>query len=111
MLTGEHARRTLLVPADLALSQLMKQPLPLVVQRLHLRNLATKVAQVGQPVAGVERKLRIDLFPQSLGERGARSGGRDSNLKTPPPYHRRKIKIAKRRIIHRIAEDIFLRSL
>src|SRR5580704_17205323 len=108
MLTGQHARGTRLVSADLTLSQLVEQPLPLVIQRLHLRDLAAKIAQVGQPVAGVERQLRVDLLAQSLGERGACAGGRDSDLKVPPPYHRRKIKITKPWIIHRVAEDILL---
>src|SRR5258705_11820189 len=100
MLTRQQARWAPLVAADLALSQLMKQPLPFIIQRLRLRHLTPEIAQVGQPVAGVERQLRIDLFAQSLGERWTRSGRRDSDLKIPPPHNRRKIKITERRIIH-----------
>lgn len=76
MLTRQHARGTGIVAADLALRQLVEQPLPLLIQRLHLHNLAAKVAQIGKPVTRVERQLCIDLLAQPLGKRWAGPGGR-----------------------------------
>ena len=111
MLARQHARGAGVVAADLALRQLMKQPLPLLIQRLHLRDLAAKIAQIGQPVADIERQLRVDLFAQPLGERRACSGGRNGDLKIAAPNDRREVEVAKRRIVDRVADDIFLRGL
>ena len=108
MLARQHARGTGVVAADLPLRQLVKQPLPLVIQRLHLRDLAAKIAQVSHPVAGIERQLRIDLLAQPLGERRACSGGRNSDLKITAPNDGRKVEVAKWRVVDCVANDIFL---
>ncbi len=80
MLTRQHATRTSIVAADLALRELMQQQLALVVQWLRKCDLAAQIAKIGEPVAGIERKLRVDLLAQPLGERRAGTGGRDGNL-------------------------------
>ena len=48
------------------LRQLMQQPLTFLIERLCLCDLAAQITQVSQPVSCIQRKLRVDLFAQSL---------------------------------------------
>src|SRR6202043_3741691 len=79
VLAGEDAGGALVEAADLALGELVEEQLALLVERLHLDDLAAEVAEVGEPVAGVERELGVDLLPQLLGESGAGAGGGDGD--------------------------------
>src|SRR5258708_766742 len=80
VLAGEHAGGALVEAADLATGELVEEELALVVEGLGCDNLAAEIAEVGEPVAGVEGELGVDLLTQALGEGGAGAGGGDGDL-------------------------------
>jgi hypothetical protein len=51
--------------------RVVEQLLAGLVQGLQLEDFAAQVAELGEPVAGVERQQGVDLLAQALGERGA----------------------------------------
>ena len=71
-----------------------------------LDDLAAEVAEVGEPVAGVERELRVDLLAEALGERGAGSGGGDGDLEVAAADDGREVEVAEGRVVDGVAEDV-----
>ena len=111
MFTGEGAGRALIVTADVALGELVEEPLALFVERLSGYNLAAEIAEVGEPVAGVERELGIDLFAQPLSESGAGTGGGDGDLEISATDDGREVEVAEGWIVDGIADDVFCGGL
>jgi hypothetical protein len=68
---------------------------------------ATKIAEVGEPVAEVERELGVQLFAELLSQGWAGSGGGDSYLEVAAADYGREVEVAERRVIDRVTEDIF----
>src|SRR5580704_862896 len=106
MLAREHAGRTGVVAADFALGKLVEEPLAFVVEWLLLRDFAAQVAEIGEPVAGVEWQLRVDLFAEALGEGWAGSVGGDGYLQVAAAHDRREVEVAKRWVVDGVAEDV-----
>ena len=106
MLASEGARWAAVVAADLAEGELVEEELTLFVEGLHLGDLAAEVAKVGEPVAGIERKLSVDLLPEALGEGGGGSACGDGDLQVAAPDDGRKVKVAEGRIVDGVADDV-----
>ena len=105
MLPGDGAGGAGVVAADLAAGELVEQLLACVVQRLHLQHFAAKVAELGEPVAGVEREQGVDLLAQALGERGACAGGGDGDLQIAPADDGREVEVAEGRVVDGVDQD------
>jgi hypothetical protein len=108
---GEGAGGALVVAADLALGELVEEPLALLVEGLGGYYFAAKVAEVGEPVAGVEGELGVDLFAEALGQCGACSGGGDGNLEIATTDYGREVEVAERWIVYGVADDVFCGGL
>jgi len=69
---GEGARRACVVAADIAAGKLVEELVAGVVEGLHLKDFAAEIAELGEPVASVEREGGIDLVAQALARAGFR---------------------------------------
>ena len=108
MLSCEEAGGAGVVAADFALSELVEEPFALVVEWFGCDDFAAQIAEVGEPVAGIERKLRVDLFAQSLSERGAGAVGGDGDLQVAAAHDGREVEVAEGRVVDGVAEDVVL---
>ncbi len=106
MLAGEDAGGALVEAADLALSELVEQQLALLVEGLGGDDLAAEIAEVGEPVAGVEGELGVDLLAQTLGECGAGAGGGDGDLEIAATDDGGEVEVAEGWVVDGVAEDI-----
>src|ERR1700736_240794 len=102
----EGAGGALVEAADLAGGELVKEKLAGLVEGLGSDHLAAEVAEVGQPIAGVERELGVDLFAQALGERRAGSSGGDGNLQITATDNGREVEVAVRWVVDGVADDV-----
>ena len=107
MFAGEGAGGALVVAADFALGELVEEPLALFVEGLGCDYFAAEIAEVGEPVSGVEGELGVDLFAQALGEGGAGSGGGDGDLEISAADHGWEVEVAEGWVVDRVAEDTF----
>ena len=109
---GQQARGALVVAADFALGELVKQPLALIVERLGSHDFTAQIAKVGEPFACIERKLRVDVLADLLGEGRTGAGGRDGDLKVAAPNDGREVEVAEGWVVDGVAEDaLFCRFL
>ena len=67
---------------------------------------AAEVAEVGEPVAGVEGELGVDLFAEALGEGGAGSGGGDGDLEVAAADYGGEVEVAEGWVVDGVAEDV-----
>ena len=74
MFAGEGAGWATIVAADFAGGELMEEQAAGFVERLGGDDFAAEVAKVGEPVAGVEGELVVNLFAEALGEGWVRGG-------------------------------------
>ena len=104
--TGEGAGGALIVAADLALGELVEEQAAGFVEGLGGDDFAAEVAEVGEPVAGVERELGVDLFAEALGEGGRVSGGGDGDLEVAAADDGREVEVAEGWVVDGVAEDV-----
>jgi len=90
--------------------QLMQQELSLLACGKSSEHFAAKLSNALKPGTEISRKLRVNLLPQSLGERRAFAGSRDGDLQIATAYDRSEVEVAVRRIIDGVAQDIALDS-
>jgi len=95
----------LVVAADLSLGELVQEETPLLVEGLGGYDLAAEVAEVGEPVAEVERELLVEVFAELLGERGRVAGGGDGDLEVSAANDGRAVEVAEGRVVDGVAED------
>ena len=77
---GELARGACVVAADIAAGKLVEELVAGLVEGLGLEDFAAEIAELGEPVASIEREGGVDLLAQALGERGAFATGGDGDL-------------------------------
>ena len=111
VLAGAQSRRTLVITADLALCKLMQQQLARLADRFDSGHFAAETAKLHQPFAKIVRQLRVQFFTKPLRKGRAFAGSRNGNLQISTANDRRKIKIAERWIVDRIAKNVRSRSL
>jgi len=107
---GHDSRGAQVVAADFALGELVEEPLAFFVERFGRYNLAAQVAEIVEPVAGVEGELSVDVFADLLSEGRAGSGGRDGDLEVTATDDRREVEVAEGRVVDGVAEDVLFRS-
>jgi hypothetical protein len=107
VLTGEGAGRALIVTTDVALGELVKEPLALFVEGFSRNDFATEIAEVGEPVTGIERELRVDLFAEALGQGWAGSRGRDGDLEVSAANDGGEIEVAEGWVVNCVADNVF----
>ena len=83
----------------------MQEEAACFVEGLGGDDLAAEVAEVGEPVAEVERKLLVEVFAKLLGERGRVSGGGDGDLQVAAADDGREVEVAEGRVVDGVAED------
>jgi hypothetical protein len=108
VLAGEGAGGALVVAADLALGELVEEPLALVVEGLGGYDLAAEVTEVGEPIAEVEGELGVELLAEALGEGWAGSGGGDGDLEVSAADYGGEVEVAEGRVVDGVAEDVAL---
>ena len=106
VLAGEDAGGALVEAADLAAGELVEEQLALVVEGLGGDDLAAEIAEVGEPVAGVEGELGVDLLAQALGEGGAGAGGGDGDLEVAAADDGGEVEVAEGWVVDGVAEDV-----
>ena len=106
VLAGEDAGGALVEAADLALGELVEEELALVVEGLGGDDLAAEIAEVGEPVAGVEGELGVDLLAELLGEGGAGAGGGDGDLEVAAADDGGEVEVAEGWVVDGVAEDV-----
>jgi len=77
---GEGAGGAGVIAAYLAAGEGVEELVAGFVQRFKLEDFATEVAELGEPVAGVEREEFVDFFSEFLCKRGGVAGGGDGDL-------------------------------
>ncbi len=106
VLAGEDARRALVESADFTLGELVEEELALFVEGLDLGDFAAEVAEVGEPVSGVEGELGVDLLAEALGECGGGSGGGDCDLEVSAADDGREVEVAEGWVVYGVADDV-----
>jgi hypothetical protein len=106
VLAGEDAGGALVEAADLAAGELVEEELAFVVEGLGGDDLAAEIAEVGEPVAGVEGELGVDLFAQALREGGAGACGGDGDLKVAATDDGGELEVAEGWVVDGVAEDV-----
>lgn len=83
----------------------MEEALALFGRRVLGHNFAASVTDELQPLGNAIVQGLLDFLPKPLGHGGAFAGSRDGNLEIAAADDSGEIKVAVRRIVHRIAED------
>jgi hypothetical protein len=86
----------------------MQQSLASLAPGMSCEDFTPELAEILEPGAEVFGKLLVDLAAQSLGDGGAFSAGRDSDLQVATAYDRAKIKIAIWNVIDTVTNNIAL---
>ena len=107
VLAGQLAGRALVVATDFALGQLVEQEAAGLVEGFGGDYFAAEIAEVCEPVSGVEGELSVDLFAEALGQGRAGSGGGDSDLEVAAPNYGGEVEVAERWVVYGVAEDSF----
>ena len=103
---GEEAGGALVEAADFAGGELVEEEFAFFVEGLGLGDFAAEVAEVGEPVAGVEGELGVDLFAEALGKSGRGSGGGDGDLKVAAADDGGEVEVAVGWVVDGVAEDV-----
>jgi hypothetical protein len=96
----------LVVAADLAGGELMEDEATGLVEGLGGDYFAAQIAEVFEPVAGVEWELSVDLLAKALSEGGRGSGGGDRDLEIAAADDGGEVEVAEGRVVDRVAEDV-----
>ena len=106
MFAGEGARGATIVAADFAGGKLVEEQAAGLVEGLGGDYFAAEVAEVGEPIAGVEGELLVDFFAEALGEGGRGSGGGDGDLQVAAADDGREVEVAEGRVVDGVADDV-----
>jgi hypothetical protein len=104
MLPRKQPGRALIVGADLALREFVKDEPPRLVERFGGDNLAAQISEICEPLAHVQGKLSVQFLPKLLGEGRGVSGGRDRDLEVSTPDDGWEVEVAEGRVIDSVAK-------
>ncbi len=103
MSAGVGAAGACVEAADLAGGEGVEELFALLVEGLELKDFAAEIAELGEPLAGVEGEGFVDFLAQALGERGGVAGGGDGDLEVAAADDGGKVEVAVGRIIYGVA--------
>ena len=105
MPAGEGAGGAGFVGADVAAGEGMEQLFAGVVEGFELEDLAAEIAELGEPVAGVQGEYGVDLLSEALGESGGVAGGGNGNLEVSAADDGGEVEVAEGRVVDGVDQD------
>ena len=92
--------------AERTLRELMQEQPARLAAQMGCENFAAQPSHIFKPRAEVFGQLLVDLAAQLLREGGTLASGRNSDLQRAPADHGTKIKIAVRRVVHAVGQNL-----